>query len=121
MIAKGRSKRRIRRDLKVYGITINRYLDISSSLGINPAQAAHIKITDDLCHVIKARIVSPKPKEPPPRVKIILPVKGRIEDYLKQGITNTKITFLAREGICVTESSFYRFVKAIFPHIWETE
>ena len=66
-IARGQSKRRIRKDLKIHGITINRYLDISRSQGIDPIEAGPDGITDDLCHAIKAKITAPRGKEPPPR------------------------------------------------------
>ena len=112
-IARGQSKRKIRKDLKIHGITINRYLDIAKSLGIDPIESGPDDITDDLCYAIKAKVHNLKGKEPPPRDKLLLPVKDEIEDYLKQGITKTKIiTLLARDGIVVTESSFYRFVKS---------
>lgn len=112
-IAKGQSKRKIRRDLKIHGITINRYLDIAMSLGIDPNEADIDKITDDLCHAIKTAVSNPKGKEPSPGDKLLLPVKDKIEAYLKQGITKTKIIILlARDGIVVGESSFYRFVKS---------
>ena len=35
-IAKGQSKRKIRRDLCVHGLTINRYIEEAKCLGIDP-------------------------------------------------------------------------------------
>ena len=35
-VAKGQTKRKIRRDLRVHGLTINRYIEEAKSLGINP-------------------------------------------------------------------------------------
>lgn len=50
-IAKGQSKRGIRRDLSVHGLTINRYIQEAKCLGINPEEADPSQITDSLfCH-----------------------------------------------------------------------
>ena len=49
---------------------------------------------------------------------MLLPVKDRIEAYLKDGITKAKIRrLLARDDINISESSFSRFVKANFFHL----
>lgn len=47
-IAKGQSKRGIRRDLSVHGLTINRYIQEAKCLGINPEEADPSQITDSL-------------------------------------------------------------------------
>jgi len=47
-----------------------------------------------------------------PRDKMLLPHKDKIEVCLKQGLTKTKIiSLLKRQGIAVSEASFYRFLK----------
>ena len=48
-IAKGQSKRGIRRDLSVHGLTINRYIEEAKCLGINPEDCQVSQITDNLC------------------------------------------------------------------------
>ena len=117
-IAKGQSKRGIRKDLSVHGFTINRYIEEAKCLGINPQECELSKITDNLCSAI-ARNTTTTPKAAAyPRDITLLPVKDRIEAYLKNGITKAKIIkLLGRDGIIVSESSFLRFVKAHFSHL----
>ena len=117
-IAKGQSKRGIRRDLSVHGLTINRYIQEAKCLGINPEGADPSQITESLCSAI-ARNTTTAPKATLyPRDIVLLPVKDRIEAYLKDGITKTKIIkLLGRDGIKISESSFLRFVKANFSHL----
>lgn len=117
-IAKGQSKRKIRRDLSVHGLTINRYIEEAKCLGVNLEDCQVSQITDNLCSAI-ARNTTTKPKVLlAPRDVILLPVKDKIEAYLKEGITKTKIiSLLGRDGIVVSESSFLRFVKSHFSHL----
>ena len=118
-IAKGQSKRGIRRDLSVHGLTINRYIEEAKCLGINPEDCDLSQISDNLCSAIARNTTTTKAKGVVyPRDIILLPVKDRIETYLKDGITKAKIIrLLARDGIAVSESSFLRFVKANFSHL----
>lgn len=119
-IAKGQSKRKIRRDLSVHGLTINRYIEEAKCLGIDPLDCEVSQISDNLCSAIARNTTTAKAKGQGlyPRDIILLPVKDRIEAYLKDGISKTKIRrLLAREGIIVTESSFLRFVKSHFSYL----
>jgi len=117
-IAKGQSKRGIRRDLSVHGLTINRYIKEAKCLGIDPENCELSQITDNLCSAIARNTTTASFKEAYPRDVILLPVKDRIEAYLKDGITKAKIIrLLGRDGIKISESSFLRFVKAHFSHL----
>ena len=118
-IAKGQSKRKIRRDLSVHGLTINRYIKEAKCLGIDPGKCEVSQITDNLCSAIARNTTTDRVKEVTyPRDIILLPVKDRIEAYLKDGITKAKIIkLLGRDGIKISESSFLRFVKAHFGHL----
>ena len=51
-IVKGQSKRKIRKDLSVHNLTINRYIEEAKCLGINPHEASLSQITDSLCSAI---------------------------------------------------------------------
>jgi hypothetical protein len=119
-IAKGQTKRKIRRDLSVHGLTINRYIKECICLGINPEECEPSQITDELCSAIARNVTTVKKDRSDicPRDMLLLPVKDKIEAYLKEGLTKTKIReLLARDGITVSESSFLRFVKAHFSHL----
>ena len=53
-----------------------------------------------------------------PRDVLLLPVKDRIEGYLKEGVTKTKIRkLLTRDGIAVSESSLSRFINEHFSYM----
>ncbi len=118
-VAKGQSKRKIRRDLSVHGLTINRYIKECICLGIDPRNCEVSQITDNLCSAIARNTTTTKSKSLLyPRDIILLPVKDRIEAYLKEGINKAKIRrLLARDGIVISESSFLRFVKSHFSHL----
>jgi len=112
-ISKGQTKRTIRRDLGMHGITLNKYLDVATSLGIDLTIIDLESITDELCYSIKMAAGPVKDKEIAPRDILLLPHKDKIEAYLKQDLTKTKIiSLLGRQGIAVSEASFYRFLKA---------
>jgi hypothetical protein len=117
-IVKGQSKRKIRSDLSTHNLTINRYVEEARCLGIDPDSCDISQITDNLCSAI-ARNTTTAPKvEAYPRDTVLLPVKDKIEAYLKDGVTKAKIRrLLARDGINISESSFGRFVKANFGHL----
>ena len=117
-IVKGQSKRKIRKDLSVHNLTINRYIEEAKCLGIDPESCDISQITDKLCSAI-ARNTTTVPKQAAcPRDTVLLPVADRIEAYLRNGITKAKIRrLLARDGINISESSFDRFVKANFSHL----
>ena len=110
-ISRGQTKRTIRRDLGIHGQTLNRYLDAATSLGIDPETTASESITDKLCYLVKTA-AGPVKDKISPRDKILLPHKDKIEAYLRKGLTKTKIiSLLGRQGITVSEASFYRFLK----------
>ena len=117
-IVKGQSKRKIRKDLSVHNLTINRYIEEAKCLGIDPENCDISQITDNLCSAI-ARNTTTTPKQTVyPRDIILLPVKDRIEAYLKDGVTKAKTRrLLARDGINISESSFARFVMANLAHL----
>lgn len=111
-ILKGQTKRTIRRDLGIHGITLNKYLDAATSLGIDLKTITPESITDELCYAVKVAAGQVKEKEIAPRDKILLPHKDKIEAYLKKDLTKTKIiSLLRREDITFSEASFYRFLK----------
>lgn len=119
-IAKGQSKRKIRKDLNVHGQTINRYIQECICLGIDPLNSDPSQISQELCAAISRNVTTVKKKKAElcPRDALLLPVKDKIEVHLKEGLTKTKIRkLLEREGITVTESSFLRFVKSHFSHL----
>jgi len=117
-IAKGQTKRKIRKDLSVHNLTINRYIKEAKCLGIDPENCELSQITDNLCSAISRNTTKAPKTTLYPRVIIMLPVKDRIEAYLKDGITKAKIIrLLGRDGIKISESSFLRFVKAHFSHL----
>ena len=116
-IAKGQTKRKIRRDLSVHGLTINRYIEEAKCLGIDPQNCKVSQISDNLCSVISRNTATAR-QAACPRDIILLPVKDRIEAYLKDGITKAKIRrLLGRDGIAVSESSLSRFVRAHLGHL----
>jgi len=116
-IAKGQTKRKIRRDLSVHGLTINRYIEEARCLGIDPQNCKVSQISDNLCSAISRNTTSARQADFP-RDIILLPVKDRIEAYLKDGITKAKIRrLLGRDGIAVSESSLSRFVRAHLGHL----
>jgi hypothetical protein len=117
-IVKGQSKRKIRRDLSVHNLTINRYIEEAKCLGIDPQNCELSQITDNLCSAISRNTTTTPKVAVYPRDIILLPLKDRIEAYLKDGITKAKIRrLLARDGTNISESSFGRFVKANFSHL----
>jgi len=116
-IAKGQTKRKIRRDLSVHGLTINRYIEEAKCLGIDPQNCKVSQISDNLCSAISRNTATAR-QAACPRDIILLPVKDRIEVYLKDGITKAKIRrLLCRDGIEVSESSLLRFVRAHLGHL----
>src|SRR5665648_1121952 len=101
-VAKGQTKRKIRRDLCVHGLTINKYIEEAKSLGINPKYCDLSQITDDICAAIAKNTTTAKKDKQLlcPRDALLLPVKDRIETCLNAGITKTKIVkLLERDGI----------------------
>lgn len=83
-IIKGQSKRKIRRDLSVHSLTINRYIKEAKLLDINPEECVPLQIIDNLCSAI-VRNVTTTPKEILyPRDIILLPVKDKTQAILKK-------------------------------------
>ena len=117
-IVKGQSKRKIRKDLSVHNLTINRYIEEAKCLGIDPESCNISQITDNVCSAIAANTTTAPKTAAYPRDIVLLPVADRIEAYLRNGITKAKIRrLLARDGINISESSFDRFVKANFSNL----
>jgi len=119
-IAKVQTKRKIRRDLSVHVLTINRYIEEARCLGIDAQNCDSSQITDNLCSAVARNVTTVKKDRSDicPRDAILLPVKDRIEAYLKEGVTKAKIRrLLGRDGIMVSESSFLRFVKSHLSHL----
>ena len=109
-IASGYGIRAISRSLGIHRDTIKNYVSASLELGVDPAKDS---ITDDLIEKIKSRLTGRSKPAHIPRDDILLPHKDRIEAYLEKGIKGSKImTLLARDGIVVTSSSFYRFINS---------
>lgn len=112
-ICQGQTKRKVREVMGIHGNTLNKYLDISKEMGVDIATCTKDVITDSLIESVEGRIGIVKGKvDISPREKLLLPVKDRIEDYFKKDVPGTKIVeILARQGIEVSQSSFYRFVR----------
>jgi len=113
-LVKGESKRSISRSLRTHRKTINKYLNISISLGYNPCTDGLNKISDDLIEKIKnISLNKTKAILPSPRNLILLPYKEEIEKYIDDGLKGSKIIqLLKRKGIKFDDSSFYRFVNS---------
>ncbi|GAJ00978.1 unnamed protein product, partial [marine sediment metagenome] len=109
-IASGYPIRSISRSLGIHRDTIKNYISISLKLGVDPKKDS---ITDELVKKIKSRLAGKSKPVTIPRDDILLPHKDRIETYLEKGIKGSKImTLLARDGIVVGSSSFYRFINS---------
>ena len=115
-ITERQTKRKVREVMGIHGITLNKYLDISKEIGVDITTCRKDSITDGLIESVEERIGIVKGKiETPPRDRLLLPVKDRIEDYFKKDVPGTKIVeILARQGIEMSQTSFYRFVRAHF-------
>ena len=107
-IRRKESVRSISKTLGIHRDTINKYIDICFKLGIDPKEDA---ITDELVEKIRQGLAPGNKPSHIPRDDILLPHKERIEAYLEKGIKGSKIMILlARDGIDICESSFYRFI-----------
>lgn len=116
-IAGGQSKRQVREVMAIHGNTLNKYLDIARGLGTDITTCTRSDITDKLIESVHKRIgiIKDRP-DTPPRDVTLLPLKDRIEDYLKKDVPGTKIVrILKNEGIEISQTSFYRFVKTHLP------
>jgi hypothetical protein len=109
-IARKESIRSISRTLGIHRDTINKYIAICLGLGVDPSID---EITDETIEKIKKELTPGNKPSHIPRDEILLPLKNRIEAYLEEGIKGSKIMILlARDGIEVKESSFYRFINS---------
>ena len=91
-IAEGQTKRKVREVMGIHGITLNKYLDISKGMGVDIVTCKRDAITDSLIESVEQRIGIVKGKvDIPPRDRLLLPVKDRIEDYFKKDVPGTKI------------------------------
>ena len=109
-IARKESLRSISRTLGIHRDTINKYISICLDLGVDPREGA---ITDELIEKVRNKLAPGNKPSNIPRDEILLPVKDRIEAYLDKGLKGSKIMILlARDGIEINESSFYRFVNS---------
>jgi len=102
------SVRSISKTLGIHRDTINKYISLAIELGVDPTKDA---ITDDLIERIKQRLAPGNKPFLLPRDDILLPHKEKIEAYLGKGLKGSKIMImLARDGIVINNSSFYRFI-----------
>lgn len=110
-LASGRSIRSVSNTLGIHRDTIRHYLNLAESFGF--VKNSKGSITDDLVSKVRQSLFSSyNTNSLCPRESLLLPVKDKIEQYLKQGLKGSKIIILlARQGITVTSDSFYRFVK----------
>jgi len=107
-IARKESLRSISKTLGIHRDTINKYINICHRLGVDLKDDA---ITDEIAEKIRAELSPGNKPSHIPRDETLLPHKKRIEAYLEKGIKGSKIMILlARDGIKVSESSFYRFI-----------
>jgi len=108
-ISNGQSIRSISNAIGIHRDTIRNYLSLAIKFGFNPENKGNI--TDDLVLKVRQCLFNPN-IDLIQRDKLLLPVKDKIDQYLKQGIKGSKIiTLLSRQGIHVKRDSFYRFVK----------
>ncbi|MCL4385169.1 MAG: IS21 family transposase [Cyanobacteria bacterium] len=110
-LANGHSIRSVSNTLGIHRDTIRSYLSLAKSFGF--VKDNKDSITDDLVSKIRQCLFSSyNTNNLCPRERLLLPVKGKIEEYLEQGLKGSKIVMLlSRQGINVTSDSFYRFVK----------
>jgi hypothetical protein len=112
-IADGQSKRHIRKTMGIHGQTLNRYLDIAQKMGVDTKALTKETITDELVATIKSKVSTAPSKLVIPRDKLLLPNKDKIEEYLNNGVSMSKILrILQREGVLVSKSSLHRFIKS---------
>ena len=104
------SVRSISRTLGIHRDTINKYINICHRLEVDPTVDA---VTEKLVEKIRAALCPGNKPSHIPRDEILLPHKERIEAYLEKGLKGSKIMILlARDGIDIGESSFYRFINS---------
>ena len=109
-IKRKESIRSISRTLGIHRDTINKYLNICHKLRVDPRTDA---ITDELVEKVRAGLAPGNKPSNIPRDELLLPQKERIEAYMDKGIKGSKIMILlARDGIEIGESSFYRFINS---------
>ena len=99
--------------LGIHRKTIKNYVMLARRYGFDPYKDSKDMITDELIESIKSCMSISKSKDLLiPRNELLAPHKDKIEQYLKSGIKGSKIIILlARSGIVVTKSSFYRFLR----------
>ena len=85
-ICNGQSKRQVREVMGIHGNTLNKYLDIARELGTDITTCTKGDITDELIESVHERIGIKDRPDTPPREVILLPLKDRIEDYLKKDV-----------------------------------
>jgi len=111
-LVRGESKKAISRGLGVHKQTIRRYLVLARSLGVDPQRDGQSAITDELIEGISSKDRrARREKSVSPAERLLLPLKPKIEAYLKEGLKGSKILgLLRREGISLKKSAFYRFL-----------
>lgn len=98
--------------LGIHRKTIKNYVMLAKKFGFDPYKDSKDMITDKLICNIKSSASVSKDKYLIPRNELLAPHKEKIEQYLKSGLKGSKIIILlARSGITVTKSSFYRFLR----------
>ena len=105
------SIRKVASSLGLHRETIRNYISLAKGYGFDPYKDSKDRLTDELIQKIKA-CASISKGLLIPRNELLLPHKDKIEKYLESGLKGSKIIImLARQGILVTEASFYRFVR----------
>lgn len=105
-------KRAISRALGVHRRTINRYLKLCRVLGVEPCRDGAESITDGLVEKIREKDKQHDCILHTPTALLLLPLETRIEEQVESGLKGSKIFQLVRrDGVCVSEASFYRFLR----------
>src|SRR5665811_519607 len=104
------SIRKVASSLGLHRETIRNYIELAKGYGFDPYKDSKDGLTDELIQKIKACAgISKGQCLLIPRNELLLPHKDKIEKYLESGLKGSKIiVLLARQGILVTEASFYR-------------
>jgi len=110
-LGNGHSIRSISSTLGIHRDTIKNYLNLATGFGF--VKDSKDSITDELVSKVRQCLFSSyNTNNLCPRDSLLLPVKDKIEEYLEQGLKDSKIVILlSRQGINVTSDNFYRFVK----------
>jgi len=115
-LARGESKKAVSRSLGVHRRTIKRYLKLAAKMGVHPVGDGACAITDELIEKIRQE-ERPVPALPP-GFTALLSYKPWIDEKLQGNLKGSKILqLLRRNGVEVTDSTFYRFLREQCP-LW---